>query len=71
MHTELLEFYIDNNCSWVNNTLMDANIPEEVLVVMIKRKGEIVIPKGSSTIKSGDTLVLAANNHDILNNMFK
>lgn len=71
VHTELLEFYIDNNCSWVNNTLMEANIPEEVLVVMIKRKGEIVIPKGSSTIKSGDTLVLAANNHDILNNMFK
>ena len=42
--------------------IMDANIPEEILIVMIKRGDKILIPKGSTVIKSGDILVLSGNN---------
>lgn len=43
---------------------MDAKIPEEILVVMIKRNDEVLVPKGSTVIQAEDTLVLSGN--DIL-----
>ena len=38
---------------------MEAEIPDEILIVMIKRKGEVIIPKGASVIEEGDILVLS------------
>ena len=45
---------------------MDSDIPEEVLVVMIRRNNEVIIPKGSTEIKKDDILVLASNSFDNL-----
>lgn len=70
-HTQLVEFYIDSSCSWSNKTIMDANIPDDILVMMIKRNSEILVPKGLSLIKPGDTLVLASNNADELNDILQ
>lgn len=57
----LMEIIIEEENKWANKTIMDANIPEEIFVVMIKRNDEVVIPKGSTEIQVGDTLVLTAN----------
>lgn len=62
INTDLLEVNITKESKWVNKTIMDANIPEEILIVMIKRKNNILVPKGSTTIKEGDILVLSGNN---------
>ena len=43
---------------------MDADIPEHILVVMIKRGDSVVIPKGTTEIQLGDVVVL---NSDQLN----
>ena len=50
--TKILEINIDENSKWVNKTIMDSDIPEEVLVVMIRRNNEVIIPKGSTEIKT-------------------
>ncbi|MFQ8600093.1 MAG: TrkA C-terminal domain-containing protein [Oscillospiraceae bacterium] len=39
---------------------MDAGIPDDVLVVMIKRGDGMVVPKGSTRILAGDVLVLCS-----------
>lgn len=59
--TKLIEFTIDEHNSIANKTIMDANIPEDILVVMIKRKGDVFVPNGSTEILPGDTLVLSGN----------
>lgn len=64
--TKILEINIDENSKWVNKTIMDSDIPEEVLVVMIRRNNEVIIPKGSTEIKKDDILVLASNSFDNL-----
>ncbi len=69
VHTQLVEFYVNINCPWANNTIMEASIPDEILVVMIKREEEIIIPNGSTDIKSGDTLVLTSSNPDVFNSI--
>jgi len=59
--TELVEMPIDEDNPWANKSIMDAEIPEEILVVMIKRKQDVIVPKGSTMILVGDTLVLSGN----------
>lgn len=61
-YTQLTELVIEENSSWADKMIMDAEIPEEILVVMIKRENEVITPKGSSMIKKGDILVLTGNN---------
>ena len=59
--TSLVEFTIDEHNIIANKTIMDANIPEDILVVMIKRNGDVFIPNGSTEILPGDILVLSGN----------
>ncbi|HYF82935.1 MAG TPA: potassium/proton antiporter [Clostridia bacterium] len=63
-HTKLIECPIRKSNPWAGKSIMEANIPEEILVVMIKRKGEVITPKGSTVINAGDTLVLIGNKFD-------
>ena len=59
--TKLVEFTISNNNPIANKSIMDSNIPEDILVVMIKRKGDVFVPNGSTVILPGDTLVLSGD----------
>ena len=60
-NTKVMEVKIEGNCKLINKSIMDANIPEEILIAMIKREDEIIIPKGASIIKEGDILVMVGN----------
>lgn len=60
----LKEYLIESDSVWANKAIVEADIPEEILVVMIKRGDEVVVPKGSTVILPGDRLVLSANDFD-------
>lgn len=64
--TTLIEYNVDSKSRWKEKTIMEADIPEEILIVMIKRDSEIIVPKGSTLIKQGDILVLSGNNIEYL-----
>ena len=64
--TKILEVNVESDNKWAGKSIMDADIPEEVLIVMIRRNQEVIVPKGSTIINIDDTLVLAANNFDNL-----
>lgn len=59
--TSLIEFTIDEHNIIANKTIMDADIPEDILVVMIKRDGDVFVPNGSTEVLPGDILVLSGN----------
>ncbi|UWD49239.1 potassium/proton antiporter [Clostridioides difficile] len=59
--SKLIEVNIDNDSKWADKSIMDSNIPEDILIVMIKRKEQVLVPKGSTVIKRGDTLVLSGD----------
>ena len=65
--TKLIEVTIDENNIIANKTIMDANIPDDILVVMIKRKGDVFVPNGSTEIMPGDILVLCGNKFKFFN----
>lgn len=67
--TKIIEIMIDEKSNCANKPIMDSNIPEEILIVMIKRNDEVIVPKGSTIINIGDTLVLTGSNFDNINEL--
>lgn len=45
---------------WVGKRIADLQLPAGVILSIIKRKEEIIIPRGDVVIKEGDTIVLGA-----------
>ncbi len=64
----MYELTIEEDNKWAGLSIMEADIPEDILVVMIKRGKNVIIPKGSTILKCNDIIVLSGNNIlDIIN----
>ena len=50
-----------------NKSIVDVGISEDILVVMIKREGNIIIPNGSTIILPGDILVVTGTDLNEVN----
>lgn len=48
------------------NRLSDLSLPDKVLVTMIKRNGEFIVPRGNTLLESGDIVLLIADNEEVL-----
>ena len=55
----LYEISIDKGHKWSGKTLKELNTGKGLLVVLVKRHDETIIPDGNTEICMGDTLVLA------------
>lgn len=51
---------VDNTPYWKNKTVKDLKLPQGLILALILRKGEVVIPKGDVVLTAGDRLVLGA-----------
>ncbi len=58
-HTfKLREISVSAKHRWAGTTIRELELPERLLVVMIKRDGESVIPSGATEILAGDIVVV-------------
>lgn len=55
---KLTEMVLNTGNPWIGQTLLEANIPEGILIVMIKRGKETIVPNGSTELCLGDVLVM-------------
>lgn len=62
IHTELLEIKLPKESSMAGKAIMDLDIPMDILIVMIKRNGKILTPRGATVLEGEDTIMLAADN---------
>ena len=59
----LSEITIKDEHEWIGAPLRKLDISRQALVVMIKRRNKIIIPKGDTIIKAGDVLVMYTNKY--------
>ncbi len=55
---KLREVFITENHRWRDASIRDLYLPKRLLIVMIKRGGESIIPSGATEIHSGDIVVV-------------
>ena len=52
----LRELVLGERNPWNGQYIRDLDISRQSVIVMIRRKGQIIIPKGSTRLKAGDTV---------------
>lgn len=62
---ELVELQIPPDASCAGQRIVDLDLPETFLFVLISRHGEFVIPRGSSVLQGGDTVLALADRESL------
>lgn len=55
---KLKEYQIGSAHLWKGKTIKELDLPQTLLIVMIKRGGEMVVPSGATEIMEGDIVVV-------------
>lgn len=55
---KLREISITDSHRWADRKIRDLSLPESLLIVMVKRRDECLIPTGATEILPGDTVVI-------------
>lgn len=66
IYADLLEIEIPISRGLKEKAIMDLDIPEDVLIVMIKRDDKLITPKGNTMIKQGDTLMILGDEESLM-----
>ena len=61
IYQQFHELALDAAHPWTGKLIMDAKIPDDVLIVMVRRGKEIIIPNGGTRLKAGDVLFLTGD----------
>ena len=63
---EVTEFIVSETTRHLGTPLKDLRLKQGILVAMISRNGQTIIPEGSTTIEAGDTVFLVSCDEGIL-----
>ncbi len=64
-----IKIHVTENHPWLGKTLRRIGFPQDILAVMIARKGENIVPNGSTVIEAGDLVVFAAREFEDRENL--
>lgn len=57
---QFIKLNLDAKDNWAHKTVMELKLPHGVIVAMIRRGRENIVPRGDTLLKPGDTVVLGA-----------
>lgn len=55
----MMRMYIPENHNWDGRQISEISVPTGSLIVMVKREGETIIPRGDTVIHAGDSVILS------------
>lgn len=58
-----IKLEINVGSEWIDKAVKDISLPPQMLLAVILRNGETIIPKGDTVINVGDTIMLGAPSH--------
>ena len=62
-HIQLKEVELRRQSPWNGQAIRDLDISRQTIIVMIKRRGTMLIPKGSMILREGDTVLMYTKSH--------
>jgi cell volume regulation protein A len=70
-HERLFEYKVTSKDDFLGKSIVDSNIPEDILIIMIKRGSEIILPKGYTELLKNDILVVSGEDFSFFNKTSK
>jgi len=65
MDAELTDVPVPYESPAVGKTIAELGVPKKLLIVLISRQGQFIVPSGSTVIEQADILLVLANDDDI------
>jgi len=62
-HIDLQEIILRKQNPWVGEMIKDLDLSRHTMIVMIKRRGRVLIPNGGFVLRENDTVVLYSQKH--------
>lgn len=62
-HIELKEILLRRQSPWNGQRIRDLDISRQTLIVLVRRNGTMLIPRGSLILREGDTVLLYSKSH--------
>ena len=59
---EIMDFKINSDFKYIGKNLKNIKFKKNIIVVCIKRKGEIIFPTGDDVIETNDNIIIATTN---------
>jgi len=63
---EAIEFTVSSSARWLGTPLKSLRLKPGILIAVIVRGQDIIIPEGSSSFQSGDRVIIISRNGGIL-----
>ena len=60
-NVNFIKLQLGRNDTWVGKEIKDLGLPHGVIVAMIRRGGELIVPRGDVVLKNNDTVILGAD----------
>lgn len=60
MRSDLIELDVPPKSQAIGRSIISLNLPKEALIVLIQRKGNVIVPKGGTHIEADDTMLVLA-----------
>ena len=62
-HIDLKELVLRSQNPWNGQRIRDLDISRQTIIVMVRRKGSLLIPNGDLMLKEGDSIILYSQSH--------
>ena len=62
-HIDLKEMVLRRQNPWNGQRIRDLDISRQTIIVMVRRKGNVLIPNGDLTLLEGDSIILYTQSH--------
>ena len=62
-HIDLKEVILLKHSRWVGERIRDLDISRQTIIVMVKRKGKVLIPNGNLVMQEGDKVIMYTQQH--------
>jgi cell volume regulation protein A len=60
LRNKVVEITVPADSPNIGKALLDLSLPKEVLIILIERAGDVVMPRGGTHLSGGDTLLVMA-----------
>ncbi len=57
---EILQLRVGAGCEWLGRKLMDLHFPRDAVLAAVLKQGQVVTPRGDTTLQAGDEVVVFA-----------
>lgn len=62
-HINLKEIVLLKHSRWVGEKIRDLDISRQSIIIMVKRRGKVLIPSGDLIMQEGDKVIMYTQMH--------